>query len=207
MATVIQRSLSEFPATDLIVGQTLGNDATLDATIDARTADSVVVHVWIGRRNNSVPTREMRVMVRRTLNGVVNTQDRRFDTTNPGPTTAASQTTLSAAANQGATSITVAAAGTLAIGDVVCISEAAGGTGTHQWAEIISVTGGTTFGLAAPLKLAMAQGDIVANLGINTQQVIEGGDQINVRINNRTGQPMAVRVAVEIRTGSEVVVN
>jgi hypothetical protein len=53
----------------------------------------------------------------------------------------------------------------------------------------------------------MAQGDIVANLGINTHQVIEGGDQINVRINNRSGQPMAVRVAVEIRTGSEVVVN
>jgi hypothetical protein len=206
MATFIQRRLSEFPATDLIVGQTLANDATLDATIDARTADSVVVHVWSGRRNNSVPTRELRTMIRRTLNGVVNTQDRRFDVTNPAPTTAASQTTLSAAANQNATSITVAAAGTLAIGDIICLSAAAGGTGTHQWAEIISVTGGTTFGLAAPLKFAMAQGDIVANLGFNTQQVIEGGDQINVRINNRSGQPMAVRVAVEIRTGSEVIV-
>jgi hypothetical protein len=207
MATFIQRRLSEFPATDLIVGQTLANDATLDATIDARTADSVVVHVWSGRRNNSVPTRELRTMIRRTLNGVVNTQDRRFDVTNPGPTTAASQTTLSAAASAGATSITVAAAGTLAIGDVICISAAAGGTGNHEWAEIISVTGGTTIGLAAPLKMAMAIGDIVANLGLNTHQVIEGGDQINVRINNRTGQPMAVRVAVEIRTGSEVVVN
>jgi len=206
MATFIQRRLSEFPATDLIVGQTLANDATLDATIDARTADSVVVHVWIGRRNSSVPTRELRTMIRRTLNGVVNTQDRRFDVTNPGPTTAAAQTTLSAAASAGATSITVTAAGTLAIGDIICISAAAGGTGTHQWAEIISVSGGTTFGLAAPLKLAMAQGDFVANLGINTHQVIEGGDQINVRINNRTGQPMAVRVAVEIRTGSEVIV-
>jgi len=207
MATFIQRRLSEFPATDLIVGQTLANDATLDATIDASTADSVVVHVWSGRRNNSVPTRELRTMIRRTLNGVLNTQDRRFDVTNPAPTTAASQTTLSAAASAGATSITVAAAGTLAIGDIICISAAAGGTGTHQWAEIISVTGGTTFGLAAPLKFAMAIGDIVANLGINTHHVIEGGDQINVRINNRTGQPMAVRVAVEIRTGSEVVVN
>jgi uncharacterized protein YdeI (BOF family) len=207
MATFIQRRLSEFPATDLIVGQTLANDATLDATIDARTADSVVVHVWSGRRNSSVPTRELRIMIRRTLNGLLNTQDRRFDVTNPAPTTAASQTTLVAAASAGATSITVAAAGTLAIGDTICISAAAGGTGTHQWAEIISVTGGTTFGLAAPLKSAMAQGDIVANLGINTHQLIEGGDQINVRINNRTGQPMAVRVAVEIRTGSEVVVN
>jgi hypothetical protein len=206
MATVIKRSLSEFPATDLIVGQTLANDATLDATIDARTADSVVVHVWSGRRNNSVPTRELRTMIRRTLNGVLNTQDRRFDVTNPAPTTAASQTTLAAAASAGATSITVQSAGTLAIGDVICISAAAGGTGNHQWAEIVSVTGGTTFGLAAPLKFAMAQGDIVANLGFNTQQVIEGGDQINVRINNRSGQPMAVRVAVEIRTGSEVIV-
>jgi hypothetical protein len=206
MATFIQRRLSEFPATDLIVGQTLADGSTLDATIDARTADSVVVHVWSGRRNNSVPTRELRTMIRRTLNGVVNTQDRRFDVTNPAPTTAASQTTLSAAANQNATSITVAAAGTLAIGDIICLSAAAGGTGTHQWAEIVSVTGGTTFGLAAPLKFAMAQGDIVANLGFNTQQVIEGGDEINVRINNRSGQPMAVRVAVEIRTGSEVVV-
>jgi hypothetical protein len=207
MATFIQRRLSEFPATDLIVGQTLANDATLDATIDARTADSVVVHVWIGRRNSSVPTRELRTMIRRTLNGLLNTQDRRFDVTNPAPTTAASQTTLVAAASAGATSITVQTAGTLAIGDVICISAAAGGTGNHQWAEIISVTGGTTFGLAAPLKLAMAIGDIVANLGLNTHQVIEGGDQINLRINNRSGQPMAVRVAVEIRTGSEVVVN
>jgi hypothetical protein len=206
MATFIQRRLSEFPANDLIVGQTLADGSTLDATIDARTADSVVVHVWIGRRNNSVPTRELRTMIRRTLNGVVNTQDRRFDVTNPAPTTAASQTTLSAAANQNATSITVAAAGTLAIGDIICLSAAAGGTGTHQWAEIVSVTGGTTFGLAAPLKFAMAQGDIVANLGFNTQQVIEGGDQINVRINNRSGQPMAVRVAIEIRRGSEVIV-
>jgi hypothetical protein len=206
MATFIQRRLSEFPATDLIVGQTLADGSTLDATIDARTADSVVVHVWSGRRNNSVPTRELRTMIRRTLNGVVNTQDRRFDVTNPAPTTAASQTTLSAAANQNATSITVAAAGTLAIGDIICLSAAAGGTGTHQWAEIVSVTGGTTFGLAAPLKFAMAQGDIVANLGFNTQQVIEGGDQINVRINNRSGQPMAVCVAIEIRTGSEVIV-
>jgi hypothetical protein len=207
MGTIIQRSLSQFPNTDLIVGQTLANDATLDATIDARTADSVVVHVWVGRRNASVPTREIRAMIRRTLNNVVNTQDRRFDITNPSPTTAASQTTLAAAASVGATSITVTAAGTLAIGDVICLSAAAGGTGTHQWAEIVSVTGGTTFGLAAPLKQAMAQGDIVANLGINSHQVIEGGDQINVRVNNRTGQPMAVRVAVEIRTGSEVVVN
>jgi hypothetical protein len=204
MATFIQRRLSEFPATDLIVGQTLADGSTLDATIDARTADSVVVHVWSGRRNNSVPTRELRTMIRRTLNGVLNTQDRRFDVTNPAPTTAASQTTLAAAASAGATSITVQAAGTLAIGDVICISAAAGGTGNHQWAEIVSVTGGTTFGLAAPLKFAMTQGDIVANLGFNTQQVIEGGDQINVRINNRSGQPMAVRVAVEIRTGSEV---
>jgi hypothetical protein len=146
-------------------------------------------------------------MIRRTLNGVVNTQDRRFDVTNPSPTTAAAQTTLSAAASAGATSITVTAAGTLAIGDIICISAAAGGTGTHQWAEIISVTGGTTFGLAAPLKNAVAQGEIVANLGSNTHQVIEGGDQINVRIINRSGQPMAVRVAVEMRTGSEVVVN
>jgi hypothetical protein len=207
MATFIQRRLSEFPATDLIVGQTLADGSTLDATIDARTADSVVVHVWSGRRNNSVPTRELRTMIRRTLNGVLNTQDRRFDVTNPAPTTAASQTTLVAAASVGDTSITVQTAGTLAIGDVICISAAAGGTGNHQWAEIISVTGGTTFGLAAPLKLAMAIGDIVANLGLNTHQVIEGGDQINVRINNRSGQPMAVRVAVEIRTGSEVVVN
>ena len=207
MGTIIQRSLSQFPTTDLIVGQTLANDATLDATIDARTADSVVVHVWVGRRNASVPTREIRAMIRRTLNNLVNTQDRRFDITNPSPTTAASQTTLAAAASAGATSITVTTAGTLAIGDVICLSAAAGGTGTHQWAEIVSVTGGTTFGLAAPLKQAMAQNDIVANLGINAQQVIEGGDQINVRINNRTGQPMAVRVAVEIRTGSEVIVN
>jgi hypothetical protein len=207
MATIIQRSLSQFPPTDLIVGQTLANDATLNATIDARTADSVVVHVWFGRRNASVPTREIRAMIRRTLNGVVNTQDRRFDITNPSPATAASQTTLAAAANAGATSITVNSAGTLAIGDVICLSAAAGGTGTHQWAEIVSVTGGTTFGLAAPLKQAMAQNDIVANLGMNAHQVVEGGDQINVRINNRTGQPMAVRVAVEIRTGSEVVVN
>jgi hypothetical protein len=207
MATFIQRRLSEFSATDLIVGQTLDDGSTLDSTIDARTADSVVVHVWIGRRNSSVPTREFRTMIRRTLNGVLNTQDRRFDVTNPAPTTAASQTTLAAAASAGATSITVQAAGTLAIGDVICISAAAGGTGNHQWAEIISVTGGTTFGLAAPLKNAVAQGEIVANLGSNNHQVIEGGDQINVRINNRSGQPMAVRVAVEIRTGSEVVVN
>jgi hypothetical protein len=207
MATLIQRRLSEFPATDLIVGQTLADGSTLDATIDARTADSVVVHVWIGRRNNSVPTREMRVMIRRTLNEVVNTQDSRFDTTNPSPTTAASQTTLSAAASAGSTSITVAAAGSLAIGDTICLSAAAGGLGTHQWAQIISVTGGTTFGLAAPLKSAMAQGDIVANLGVNTHQIIEGGDKINVRINNRSGQPMAVRVAVEIRTGYEVIIN
>ena len=206
MATNIQRSLSQFPTNDLIVGQTLANDATLDATIDARTADSVVVHVWFGRRNASVPTREIRAMIRRTLNGVVNTQDRRFDITNPSPTTAASQTTLSAAASAGATSITVAGAGTLAVGDVICLSAAAGGTGTHQWAEIVSIAG-LTIGLAAPLKQAMAQNDIVANLGINAHQVVEGGDQINVRINNRTGQPMAVRVAVEIRTGSEVVVN
>ena len=206
MATVIQRRLSEFPTTDLLVGQTLADGSTLDATIDARTADSVVVHVWFGRRNSSVPTREIRAMIRRTLNGLVSTQDRRFDITNPSPTTAASQTTLTAAASVGATSITVLTAGTLAIGDVICLSAAAGGTGTHQWAEIVSVSGGTTFGLAAPLKFAMASGDLVANLGLNTSQVIEGGDQINVRINNRSGQPMAVRVAVEIRTGSEVVV-
>ena len=205
MATHIQRRLSTFPATDLIVGQTLANDSTLDATIDATTADSVVVHVWIGRRNASAPTRELRIKTARTLNGVKNTQDRRFDVTNPSPTVAASQTTLSAAASVGATSITVAATGTLAIGDTICLSAAAGGTGNHEWAEIVSVTGGTTFGLAQPLKLAMASGDIVANLGINTSQVIEGGDQINVRINNRTGQPMAVRVAVEIRTGFEVI--
>lgn len=206
MGTIIQRSLSQFPTTDLIVGQTLADGSTLDATIDARTADSVLVHVWIGRRNASVPTREIRTMIRRTLNGVLNTQDRRFDVTNPAPTTAASQTTLSAGASAGATSITVALAGALAIGDVICLSAAAGGIGTHQWAEIVSVSGGTTFGLAAPLKFAMASGDFVANLGLNTSQVIEGGDQINVRINNRSGQPMAVRVAVEIRTGSEVVV-
>jgi hypothetical protein len=205
MATIIQRALSTFPTTDLIVGQTLADGSTLDAEINATTADSVLVHVWIGRRNSSAPTREIRVMMRRTLNGVLNTQDRRFDVTNPSATTAASQTTLSAAASAGATSITVAAAGTLAIGDVICLSAAAGGTGNHQWAEIVSISG-TTIGLAAPLKLAMAQNDIVANLGINTQQSIEGGDKINVRINNRTGQPMAVRVAVEIRTGSEVVV-
>ena len=205
MATIIQRALSTFPTTDLIVGQTLADGSTLDAEINATTADSVLVHVWIGRRNSSAPTREIRVMMRRTLNGVLNTQDRRFDVTNPSATTAASQTTLSAAASAGATSITVAAAGTLAIGDVICLSASAGGTGNHQWAEIVSISG-TTIGLAAPLKLAMAQNDIVANLGINTQQSIEGGDKINVRINNRTGQPMAVRVAVEIRTGSEVVV-
>ena len=204
MATYIQRRLSTFPATDLIVGQTLANDSTLDATIDATTADSVVVHIWTGRRNNSAPTRELRTMVRRMLNGVLNTQDRRFDVTNPSPTVAASQTTFSAAASVGATSISVVSAGTLAIGDTICLSVAAGGSGNYQWTEIVSITG-STIGLAQPLKLAMASGDIVANLGINTSQVIEGGDQINVRINNRTGQPMAVRVAVEIRTGFEVI--
>lgn len=206
MATIIQRALSTFPTTDLIVGQTLADSSTLDAEINATTAESVLVHVWLGRRNNSAPTREIRVMMRRTLNGVSNTQDRRFDVTNPSATTAASQTTLSQAVSVGATSITVAAAGTLAIGDVICLSAAAGGTGNHQWAEIISVTSGTTFGLAQPLKLAMASGDLVANLGYNTSQSIEGGDKINVRIDNRSGQPMAVRVAVEIRNGSEVVV-
>ena len=88
-------------------------------------------------------------------------------------------------------------------GDVVCISAPAGGTAAHQWADIIAVSGGVLT-LAEPLKTAVAIGDRVANLGTCIAQVVEGGDQIRVRVKNGTGQEMAVAVFVEIRTGFEV---
>lgn len=205
MAADIRRKLGQFDT--VLPAQTIANQATLtttgDTLVDLRNADSALFHVFIGRRNNSVPTREIRVQIRRTDNNTRVIPVRTFDVTNIAPTTAAAQTTTTAAANVGDTTLTVSSATGLAVGDVICISAAAGGTGNHQWADIVLVSG-TTITLAEPLRLAVASGDIVANLGTVVSMTVEGGDQIRVRVNNQSGQPMAVGVDVEIRRGFEI---
>ena len=202
MASDIRRKLGDFNT--VIAGQTLANGSTLaPGLVDLRNADSAVFHVFIGRRNTTAPTAEMRVQIRRTLNDTVVIPGRTFDVTNQLPTTAANQTTTSQAQNVGDAQIVVSNAAGFAVGDVICISAAAGGTGMHQWADIIAISG-TTFTLADPLKSAVANADRVANFGTYLPQTVEGGDQIRVRVRNGTGQEMAVAVFVEIRKGFEV---
>ena len=202
MASDIRLKLGEFNT--VIAGQTLANGSTLAPTlVDLRNAESAVFHVFIGRRNTTAPTAEMRVQIRRTLNDTVVIPGRTFDVTNQSPTTAANQTTTTQAQSVGDTFIIVNSATGFAVGDVICISAAAGGTGTHQWADIIAISG-TTFTLAEPLKSAVASADRVANFGTYIPQTVEGGDQIRVRVRNGTGQEMAVAVFVEIRKGFEV---
>lgn len=202
MAADIRRKLSEYIT--VIVGRTLANGATLaPALVDLRNADDAVFHVFIGRRNNTAPTAELRVQVRRTLNDTLVIPGRTFDVTNQSPTTAANQTTTTQAQSVGDTTLVVSSGTGFAVGDVICISAAAGGTGTHQWADIIAISG-TTFTLAEPLKEAVASADRVANFGTYIQQTVEGGDQMRVRVRNSTGQEMAVGVFVEIRKGFEV---
>jgi hypothetical protein len=202
MASDIRRKLGDFNT--VIAGQTLANGSTLaPELVDLRNADSAVFHVFIGRRNTTAPTAEMRVQIRRTLNDTVVIPGRTFDVTNQSPTTAANQTTTSQAQNVGDAQIVVSNAAGFAVGDVICISAAAGGTGTHQWADIIAISG-NTFTLAEPLKSAVASADRVANFGTYLPQTVEGGDQIRVRVRNGSGQEMAVAVFVEIRKGFEV---
>jgi hypothetical protein len=203
MATDIRRRLSEFNT--VIAGQTLANGASLaPALVDLRNADSAVVYALIGRRNNTAPTAELRLSIRRTSNDAQVIPTRQFDVVNQSPTTAAAQTTTTQAQGIGDNTVTVLSATGIVVGDVVCISAPAGGTAAHQWADVIAVSGGVLT-LAEPLKLAVASGDRVANLGTCIAQVIEGGDQIRLRVRNGTGQEMAVAVFVEIRTGFEVI--
>lgn len=202
MATDIRRKLGEFET--VIAGQTLASSGTLaPALVDLRNADSAVFYTLIGRRNNVAPNAELRVSLRRTLDDTQAIPSRQFDVTNQAPTIAAVQTTTTQAQAIGDASIVVSSAAGLAAGDVICISAAAGGTGTHQWADVLSVSG-TTINLVEPIKAAVASGDRVANLGTCVAQVVEGGDQIRVRVRNGTGQEMAVAVFVEIRKGFEV---
>lgn len=202
MASDLRRKLGDFNT--VIAGQTLANGSTLaPLLVDLRNADSAVFHVLIGRRNTTAPTAEMRVQIRRTQNDTQVIPGRTFDVTNQSPTTAANQTTTTQAQSVGDTTIVVLSATGFAVGDVICISAAAGGTGTHQWADIIAISG-TTFTLAEPLKAAVANADRVANFGTCISQTVEGGDQMRVRVRNNTGQEMAVAVFVEIRKGFEV---
>lgn len=202
MASDIRRKLGDFNT--VIAPQTLANGAALaPALVDLRNADSAVVYTMIGRRNATAPTAELRVSIRRTLNDTQVIPTRQFDVTNQAPTTAAAQTTTTQAQSIGDNTVTVTSATGIVAGDVVCISAPAGGTAAHQWADVIAVSGGVLT-LAEPLKTAVANGDRVANLGTCISQVVEGGDQIRVRVRNGTGQEMAVAVFVEIRNGFEV---
>lgn len=203
MAADIRRKLGDF--NNVIAAQTIANGATVEAAalVDLRNADSAVFHVFLGRRNAVAPTAELRMQIRRTDNNTRTIPVRSFDVTNISPTTAANQTTTTQAQNVGDTTIVVSSATGFAVGDVVCISAAAGGTGNHQWLDIIAISG-TTFTLSEPLKLAVANGDRVANLGVCQSVTVEGGDQMRVRVRNGTGQEMAVCVDVEIRKGFEI---
>jgi hypothetical protein len=202
MATDIRRKLGDFLT--VIAGQTLANAGTIaPALVDLRNADSAVFYVLIGRRNAVAPTAELRVSLRRTVDDKQAIPSRQFDVTNQSPTIASVQTVTSQGQAIGDASIVVSSSTGLVAGDVICISAAAGGTGTHQWADVLSVSG-TTINLAEPLKAVVASGDRVANLGTCIPQVVEGGDQIRVRVRNGTGQEMAVAVFVEIRNGFEI---
>lgn len=203
MASDIRRKLSDFLT--VIAPQTLANGAALaPALVDLRNADSAVVYTLIGRRNATAPTAELRVSVRRTLSNTQVIPTRQFDVTNQSPTTAAAQTITTQAQSIGDNTVTVSSATGFVAGDVVCISNPAGGTAAHQWADVIAVSG-VVLTLAEPLSIAVASGDRVANLGTCISQVVEGGDQIRVRVRNGTSQEMAVAVFVEIRNGFEVV--
>jgi hypothetical protein len=168
--------------------------------LDLRERRGAWITAFIGRQSGT-PSRAAYFACRPTDNDTDVVPATIFDVVGQGPTTAASATTISAALATNANTVTVAAAGTLAIGDTVCVFS--GTTSDIQWNRICGGSG-TSWTVERNWRIANPSGDNFTNLSDVRRIWIPGGDQYEFRFVNFSGIGYVCQLTAETHEGDTI---
>jgi len=203
MATVTKTaptfSIIESPV--VIASGSVGTNRTLDL----KTSIGAWLYIRMGRRLGTALTRAAYVLVRRSDNDTLVLPAQTFDVISQ--TATAQSTTVSTASAIGDQTVVLAAIGTFAIGDTICL-HSEGGTGAYtpdrvEFARIINIAT-NTITVERPFRTAHSIGDRVTNLADVRQVYIPGGDIYEIRCINTSGQSIVFAVDAVTDNGDTI---
>ncbi|NBW13455.1 MAG: hypothetical protein EBR82_36150 [Caulobacteraceae bacterium] len=180
-----------------------GNIVAAGSLLDLRTVPGAYITAFIGRQSGT-PTRSAYFAIRPTNNNSDVVPATIFDVVGQGPTTACSATTINQTGglSTSANTVTVAAAGSLAIGDTICVFNS-GGTAV-QWNRI-SGGSGTSWTVERNWRVANANGDNFTNLADVRKIWIPGGDQYEFRFINQSSIGYVCQLFAQVDNGETII--
>lgn len=194
MAT-ITKTTNTFSTIQAAVVLTTGTLGTM-VSLDLKNKEGAYIHCCIGRQATTVLTRPGYVAIRKNFNDTLTIPNPQYDVVSQ--ITASINTTLNGAVAINDTTIPVASATSLAVGDTLCLSGAsAAGT---EFVRIVSISE-TTLTLERPTRVAHNSGDAVTTLADVFTQWVPGGDSYGIRCINNSGQSLLFQVDAEVENG------
>jgi hypothetical protein len=179
-----------------------GNIVVAGSLLDLRTVPGAFITTFIGRQSGT-PTRAAYFAISPTNNNADVISLGTFDHVGQGPTTACSATTInqSGGLSTSQNTVTVAAAGSLAVGDRICVFNS---TGTAvQWNRI-SGGSGTSWTVERNWRVANANGDNFTNLADVLKIWIPVGDQYEFRFVNQSSIGYVCQLFAQVDNGETI---
>ncbi len=190
-------TFSQIEAPVVIASGSVGTNRTLDL----KTKIGAWLYIRMGRRLGTALNRAAYVLVRRSDNDTLVLPAQTFDVVSQIAT--AQSTTVSTASAIGDQTVVLAAIGTFAIGDTICLHSDDTNANRVEFARIINIAS-TTITVERPFRTAHSIGDRVTNLADVRQVYIPGGDIYEIRCINTSGQSIVFAVDAMIDEGETI---
>lgn len=190
-------TFSQIEAPVVIASGSVGTNRTLDL----KTKIGAWLYIRMGRRLGTALNRAAYVLVRRSDNDTLVLPAQTFDVVSQIAT--AQSTTVSTASAIGDQTVVLAAIGTFAIGDTICLHSDDTNANRVEFARIINIAS-TTITVERPFRTAHDIGDRVTNLADVRQVYIPGGDIYEIRCINTSGQSIVFAVDAMIDEGETI---
>jgi hypothetical protein len=199
MATVTKTAptFSIIEAPVVVASGSVGTNRTLDL----KTSIGAWLYIRMGRRLGTALTRAAYVLVRRSDNDTLVLPAQTFDVISQ--TATAQSTTVSTASAIGDSTVVLAAIGTFAIGDTICLHSDDTNANRVEFARIINIAT-NTITVERPFRTAHSVGDRVTNLADVRQVYIPGGDIYEIRCINTSGQAIVFAVDAVTDNGDTI---
>jgi hypothetical protein len=200
MAAVVTKTAPTFSVIESPVVIASGSVGT-NRTLDLKTSIGAWLYIRMGRRLGTALNRAAYVLVRRSGNDTLVLPMQTFDVISQ--IAAAQSTTVSTAAAIGDQTVVLAAIGTFAIGDTICLHSDDTNANRVEFARIINIAS-TTITVERPFRTAHSGGDRVTNLADVRQVYIPGGDIYEIRCINTSGQSIVFAVDAVTDNGDTI---